>query len=157
MTIFRSQTDEQLAARWDDAPFITDFGRTNMPIGPREYAPRVECIPSRDRDPFVRTYNGAFARHVSAEYAAQTPRRYTNGFNEIVVTRYSPRPEFARPPVNPILVDFREHLGVATLWLEWLDGGFVLEPDGNLDALAESTPAEIEHARKVLTRLVAGS
>jgi hypothetical protein len=46
-----------------------------------------------DKEPYIRTYNGTAPRRIAAECAAQTEARYENGFGEIVVTRFAPRPE----------------------------------------------------------------
>lgn len=127
--MMRSQTDEQLAAKWDPKPWRnvdtgerSDNGNPDGRIGTRyTFDPRPECIPSRiwdDTDP--------------------------DGF-----VRY--RPEAVRPPVNPILVAFRlfvaRHTGMRLPGAaeDWLAFGDPAE-DG-------ATPEQLDHARKVLTRL----
>lgn len=67
-------------------------------------------------------------------------------------------PEFARPPVNPILVALREWEIEPWCALQTLNGySFTYDHiDDWCDAWEPTTtPAEIEHARKVLTRLAA--
>lgn len=70
---------------------------------------------------------------------------------------HDPRPEFDHAQhnePNPIILDFRDMVGIAQLWLEAIEG-----PEG--DAFLAGTPKEfgridadhITHARKVLTRL----
>lgn len=132
--MFRSQTDEQLAARWDDEPWVNSAGgqRANEQINEwYEFAPRIECIPSRDPKPY-----GCDEGHGEC-HRSRIPNP---GFS------WAPRPEFARPPVNGILVAFR-HPRAATIWqfLAGLNQPEIWWP--------EMTPVEIVHARKVLERL----
>jgi len=158
MTQFRSQTDEQLAARWDTEPWrdLSTGNRAAKPpspilaiVGKWEFAPRVECIPSRDPEPFVRTYNGTEPKRVTPEYASQTKRRYENSFGEIVVTQWHPRPEYARPPVNRVLTKARG----------WMKDGITTSYGSALwkvnNGGASGTVDEYNHARKVLERLAA--
>lgn len=159
--MFRSQTDEQLAAKCDPMPTVrhSDGKRGGWDMMPNllpgehgafgqleklEFRPRVECIPSRDPEPYLRTYNGGSPKRITAEYAAQTEARYKNNFGEIVWTQWAPRPEFARPPVNRVLTEVRVDRGSLAAELALLD---------NPDYTRNFTPAEINHARKALTRL----
>lgn len=139
----RSQTDEQLAARWDDAPWelpeTKGRARTRRAAA-YEFAPRIECIPSRDPLPYV---DPATGNQLDAG-AAQTERYYGR------VMEWAPRPEFARPPVNLVLVHFRAQLS-PVIPLRLHVRGFL---NGITRLVSEGfSIAEIEHARKVLMRL----
>lgn len=142
--MFRSQTDEQLAARWDQEPWRnvdtgerSDNGNPDGRIGTRyTFDPRPECIPQR-------------------------PQRHSDDSDfESDLTepewREAGLPLIARPPVNPILVNLRADLGfdstVSELANEYLD-----EAEGRFDNRWEDdfTPEQIDHAHKVLTRLAA--
>lgn len=121
--MFRSQTDEQLAARHDPAPFERNGIRSDTAehaYGEWKHAPRVECIPSRNNDPFPRQSH----------------------------TYPDPDPAWnvARPPVNRVLVAFRE---VGHSALEYLNGMSVQTYVG----APQTTSDEIDHARRVLTKL----
>lgn len=137
--MFRSQTDEQLAARWDSSPWDLMGARFRGGIPELGYvfAPRVECIPSRDPRPFRDTITWT-------RYAAQ------NGAVWPFNWAFAPRPEFARPPVNMFLSSLRRVLSdgaitpqkVVEMYLETLDDH-------------PATRDDVKHARKVLTRLAA--
>lgn len=47
--------------------------------------------------PWVRTYNGTNPKRIADDLANSKPKRFENGFGEIVVTVYAPRPEFGTP------------------------------------------------------------
>jgi hypothetical protein len=133
--MMRSQTDEQLAARWDKEPYVSNGRRFathdealtdawhngNHGI---YFDPRPECIPSRWRTEVTSDGYGP------------------NGY---------PRVRIPRPPVNPILVEYREDSypelhRYPAVWLADL-----IEQRGP----RAFTPEQIDHARKVLTRLAA--
>jgi len=162
--MFRSQTDEQLAARHDPEPWIAgDNGWSDrfaieadaLEVDSRHpaaiFEPRVECIPSRDPLPYT---------------GWNTNRRTKRPEQHDRPNNWAPRPEFARPPVNRILEAYRAYLDAhridtyAEYWLFGIAsfdtfGGFRewSNEDHNFHALATATHAEIEHARKVLARL----
>lgn len=158
--MFRSQTDAQLAAKHDLEPYVTangtrlsaeNYDRLPQPGGAATYTlhPRVECIPSRDYEPWLNPRNGDRA-HIRRD-----------GWT------WAPRPEYARPPVNRILAAFREYRAIA-VWdrtsdtaMDWRDYD---KAAPRLEAKSfrlywgvrkNATPAEVDHARKVFTRLAA--
>lgn len=133
--MFRSQTDEQLAAKHDPAPYDKNGIRSwtnEHAYGEWVFSPRVECIPSRDPFPYQGP-TGSY--HANPGWLGE--ERLT----------FAPRPEFARPPVNRILkafrTDNRERYTLSERAQLWLD----------TTTIGDFTPAEIDHARKVLTRL----
>lgn len=96
-----------------------------------------EPIPSRDPLPYVHGFKGFGHRH---------SRLVPNG-------ELAPRPEFARPVVNPILAAFRNwladefHVTVAEAAFLWL-------PLISLDwPNPLATPVQVSDARRVLERL----
>jgi hypothetical protein len=144
----RSQTDEMLAARWDPEPFVDRDGNHTRFVSERRegeddfvsnvLAPRPEYIPSRyiteidilrmdiGDNPHPDDY--VMEREDLAEYEA-----------------------WKRPPVNPILVEYREDSypelhRYPAVWLADL-----IEQRGP----RAFTPEQVDHARKVLTRLAA--
>lgn len=160
----RSTSDADLAARHDKEPY-TCVGRLYLrsatgeewPEDYRIFAPRVECIPSRDPYPYVEVAPGignTGRRYVSREQASS------------INMTFRPRPAYARPEPNPILVAFRATLDHPFKWMRhpsnWL-GALDDEvlPDGTEHCWhhrqiieSEATPAQIDDARKVLTRFV---
>lgn len=147
MTAQRSMTDEQLAARWDKHPWIDS--RNTRWANPKPdclFAPRPECIPSRDRWPYE-TNLGTHGDLATAQRLG-------------IEVRFNPRPEFARPPVNPILSAFRDEQRMYSVmgdedgqlhdYIFLLDGGWDVADIGGLPS---ATPVQVEFARKVLTRL----
>jgi len=155
--MFRSQTDEQLAARHDPKPYITQAGQ-RMTAETRDRFPeplgtnfvtldsRVEYIPSRDPLPYVSKFSGA-RFSVSIRPFAEATRDQ----------EWAPRPEFARPPVNPVLTFFREEADrygdpAHGDYMHWLEPLFSpgIKLSGRL-----ITPGELLHARRVLTLLQA--
>lgn len=150
MSNFRSQTDEQLATQWDPFPYVTATGARctkelmeNAMYPPSAtLSPRVEFIPSRDPEPWLH-YCGQFGCTGHRESFERT------GMD----AEWSPHPEFARPPVNRVLVTFRLNrrktppVTVQRQASAWL---------ASLSSMAVAfTPAEIDHAHKVLEHLVA--
>lgn len=127
--MFRSLTDEQLVYRHTGGlAYEWPSGVLSMfPTGDGiSLRLRVECIPSRDPLPYKCTDG---TRH--ANYCAL-------GFP----VRFVPRPEFARPPVNRVLVEYRK-------------GEYNHDTDAWIWEGTDVTPAEISHARKVLAKLAA--
>jgi hypothetical protein len=150
--MIRSTTDEMLAARFDPEPYVDATGRRYA--HPSEFAvgtldPRPEFIPSRDPEPWVDPDFYGSPYRIARVFSGTTPG----------VWRWSPRPEYARPEPNPILVDFRANetrqatgtAKLARLWLSVLSDGRDWERHTGNRA---TSPTQIEHARKVLTRLV---
>ena len=152
----RSTTDEMLAARFDPEPWVDSDGSRSAYIGgetPGVYLPRPGYIPTRDPHPWATVdFDGSVYRlpEVPDEYA--------------YLWHWSPRPEYARPEPNPILVALREYVTEATMeafmWAaeHWL---WIIQDDpasyteaGDMFRGANATPAQIEDARKVLTRIV---
>jgi hypothetical protein len=151
---FRSQTDEQLAAKWDPYPWLDKQTKSRYSYPgarissnkPWTFAPRVECIPSRDPLPYVDNELPSLRLPVG----------------NLGMSHFDPRPEYARPPVNRVLVEVRGALAnppterklyrssVIALYLRWLS-----QVDYDNAADDPATSDEIEHARKVLTRLAA--
>lgn len=160
---FRSTTDEMLAARFDPEPWLNRAGEHDS-LQPGEkrpngwvYLPRVECIPSRD--PFA----WEVVRKDGSAYRVTAPLgSYMRHWNTAEV-RFAPRPEYARPEPNPILVAARnDRMGkayrtsaVAQWWLDAIGQHRQGVPFSILtdQILNRATPAQIDHARKVLTRL----
>lgn len=155
MTQFRSQTDMQLAARHDAAPWVDQYG-TRWETGRTDplssLKPRVECIPSRDPLPWQVLGDGW---QESIAHPSENESRY--------LPIFEPRPEYARPPVNQLLTAARAAFkegATAVDVLEDLDGYQIGYPGAtHLDDYFD-TPAreslrlvEIDHARKVLARL----
>lgn len=159
---FRSTTDEMLAARFDPESWVTEDGKrqatSEVPyrLGGRtyaDYAPRPEFIPSRDPEPWVDPDFYGSPYRIARVFSGTTPG----------VWRWSPRPEYARPEPNPILVAIRRAYSggvngatAASSVAEWVSGEMV---DGDPESLifypeVKCDPAYIEHARKVLARLV---
>lgn len=147
--MFLSLTDEQRAAKWDDEPWYDSFTGERLADGevPPDavgfvFSPRVECVPGRDPKPYLIASGPSVGGEVGQ-------RRRTGGENRI----WLPRPEFARPPVNRVLVDFRARRAAtpkatvqrqAVAWLDSLNSMYA----------ARLYPSDqIEHARKVLNRL----
>lgn len=128
MTQMRSQTDEQLAARWDLRPYRYPEKLDGREIRPAErvpglvFDPRPECIPS-----------------ITFQQGSRGD---------------SPIRTLKRPPVNPILTELRTVLpefetlddAAYAMYQSWCE-----EPT----AREYATPEQIDHARKVLTRLAA--
>lgn len=144
MTIFRSTTDEMLAARFDPEPWVDPDGTRHVTGGwSSAYAPRPEFIPSRDPEPYIST------RGTRTSMALEGDKFW----------RWSPRPEYARSEPNPILADFRNSVkgDAASLARNWLG---LMEEDPDMSEyvvwapIRNPLPEHIEHARKVLTRLV---
>ncbi len=166
MTI-RSTTDEMLAARHDGEPYvILDGGGgeylrcadhedairalNESPAGyTMEHRPRVECIPSRDPLPWVSILTGE-------RYSTPAIGRF----------RFDPWTAYARPEPNPILVAFRATLDHPFKWMRhpanWLGAlDDEVQPDGTEHCWhhrqiieSEATPADIEDAYRVLTKIV---
>lgn len=134
--MFRSQTDEQLAAKHDPKPTFRQGSRMDSPL---RYAPRIDTVPSKDPLPWITKQGNHTDRY-----------RFSENVNNVL--EFDPRPEFARPPVNRMLFDFRwmhvnqnHNTTVSRRAVAWLDSftGFT----------KSYTPEELAHARKVLTRL----
>lgn len=139
----RSTTDETLAARFDPYPWRVEvIDRTDMDL-------RAARDGERLSDPAWTAFWDA-----STERLVFDPR-----------PEYA-RPEYARPEPNPILVAFRQEtdrtVAQASYWADsltryrgdepWSAGDYMDALEDVLDA--GCTPAQIEDARKVLTRLV---
>ena len=130
--IFKSKT-----VNLDPEPWVTPYGRTSSePVNGGDYQPRPEFEPTRDPAPWT---TDALGNSRAAE----------GGWGK----RWSPRREQFDTPVNRIMVEFREGwshdptYGAAN-WLISLD-----DPTWDVRSVFDATPAEIDHARRVLTRL----
>lgn len=140
MTQMRSQTDEQLAAKWDPEPWLHASGKRAadeltgrlMLWGDWTHAPRPECIPS-----------------ITFQQGSRGD---------------SPIRTLKRPPVNPILVMVRAYRAERLTMKNPKAWGHVerkveqyLAAIDRRDPLilASYNPEQIDHARKVLTRLAA--
>lgn len=140
--MFRSLTDAQLAERHDPKPWLEIYSGHALrfskddggKFSPRKFAPRVETIPSRDPLPYVKSGNRT---RFGPRWFAHDP--YNLAFR--------PRPEFARPPVNPILSAMRAEGWSAQETLNSLDRGDWDHSLVTFDVFAD--------ARKVLERLAA--
>lgn len=110
----------------------------HLPIPGWTKNPRPEFEPTRDPEPW-RSKNHVI-RYTQAQHDSML-------YSEVL--RWAPRREQFDTPVNPILVAFRADDSFAQTWLDDLDLG-------SGDAFwCLPTPTEIDHARKVLTRLAA--
>lgn len=151
--MFRSLTDEQLAAKHDKRAWrgANGWRFLGMPEAdepgvkwPVVFAPRVECIPSRDPRPWHgMTGHGHWYRSA----------------HRVQGQTFDPRPEYARPPVNRVLAQLRENAVLNETPVEDVDIWSALEDTAgdpeSAAAYCGVTVAEIDHARKVLTRLAA--
>ncbi|UXO93891.1 hypothetical protein Pan2_72 [Pseudanabaena phage Pan2] len=105
-----------------------------------EWAPRPEFEPTRDEYPWLNPTTNY--RHRSAWLAGEN------------VAVWAPRREQFDTPVNRVLVEFRQGwahdptYGAAN-WLESLD-----DPAWPVESVRNAAPDEIDHARKVLLRLI---
>jgi len=93
----------------------------------------------------------------ASENCRDNGSRFTT--NNGVGNVWAPRPEFARPPVNGVLAAFRDW-GVKTGDPAWALRCFHdavttddFAPEAHREVIREAEAAEIDHARKVLTRL----
>lgn len=146
--MIRSTTDEMLAARFDPEPWLREDGLRFAYRWQGEgvhFDPRPEFIPSRDPEPYrCGAKSGYELRHQPSDISVCPD------------PIFAPRPEFARPGPNPILVDIRKYraerqgMNNPKGWgriLRAFEGAASDNPWG-------ATPAQIEDARKVLTRFV---
>ena len=118
--MMRSQTDAMLAARHDPKPYEFEGNRAKHAD---VFYPNVPTFTPRvEMIPVV------------APVAVYADGRKLVTFH-------------ARPPVNPILVEFRQALD----WSGWVS----TEAAGFWEWEDEYAPEQIDHARKVLTRLAA--
>ncbi len=159
----RSTSDRDLAARHDSEPYenvctgerhsVAEHQlllRTEKPSSMHayEFAPRVECIPSRDPKPYGRM----------VPHASRLTQRYTEAGPGLV---YDPRPEYARVEQNPILAYLREAMGrypglvLAAVAEEQL---YSIREARMFGAQAtygfDATPDDIEGAHAVLKRIM---
>lgn len=147
--MIRSTTDAMLAERHDKNPQRVTLGTDAVP----HVIHRVECIPSRDPQPWLDPFTKGDA--VEARWAVEDMNPKYSYLYE-----WAPRLEFARPEPNPILVAFREDevdpCTFAESWIEAIDspGHCIPEVRDRIDDAA-ATPEQIADARKVLTRLAA--
>ena len=132
MTAFRSQTDEMLAARFDPEPHVSqiDGSRYAAVNGPMVtvFDPRPEFIPARSTE--TRPY---WVEPHAWAWMGDADREALVG----------------RPEPNPILVAFRE---------EGDDGWESVYPYVVMDLDEppfDATPEQIDHARRVLSKLAA--
>lgn len=131
-----------LAARFDPEPWVDPDGTRHATGGwSSTYAPSPDFIPTRDPEPWVSWGVRYAARQNAGCY-------------------FDPRPEYARSELNPILAEFRRanearivkaYPTSAHLAVVWADG----LGRGSTILTNNATPAQIEDARKVLTRLAA--
>lgn len=146
MTIFKSKqvnTDPHPYMEADGSRFLTP--EAYYTGNPRKFDPRPEFNVTRDKRPWDASRSRPSSFGQIREWRRFASRAEGEGWGQIV--EFDPRPECDHP-VNRILVAFREdvkQLGESLLaTAEWylLD----LPQSGN-------TPDEIDHARRVLTRL----
>lgn len=132
MTIFKSRQ-----VNLDPEPWVAEFG-TDRYILPDDtskatvYDPRPEFEPTRDPWPYTHTGGSrhAFPGTLDGERLVWAPRR-----------------EQFDTPVNRVLGEFRECDGDPVAWLLWLDQTPISQMG------VDPTPEEVDHARRVLTRL----
>ena len=153
MSAFRSQTDEQLSARHDPEPYSAHDGSraahahgfpTAILTFGVKFDPRPEYIPSRDSAPWA------------GESEEGAPMRYED--ERVGDSIWSPRPEFARPPVNRILTAFRESVeywGMNEAIRRYLGTFDAIEAGRLFGGPNSGDPSQRAHARKVLARLAA--
>jgi hypothetical protein len=153
--VIRSMSDEQMLAKYgyDKEPWVDSNGvrYVEAPFGHDtgewfELQPRPECIPSRDPLPWQ------IIAPDLIPYRTDDPSDVPASF----IITWKPRPEFARPPVNPILAAFRDSTG-------WPDFGakldairYALRKPGKMlwgRQWTEATTQQIADARRVLERL----
>lgn len=146
--MMRSMTDTQLQAKYgyDEEPYVVDGMRSSTlktvdmgrayPVRSGWYNPRPECIPSRDVPGMidaVRCDDGTWDQ----------VELYEGAFEDAGDT--------SRPPVNPILSAYREYVDAFAD-----DDRFEARAraeECTVNGSAIGTTKEVEHARKVLTRL----
>lgn len=129
MTIFKSRQ-----VNLDPLPYVDAVGvRTNHPQGPadKRYEPRPEFEPTRDPYPMQGKDGGRY-RYVPGRSGSWAPRR----------AQYD-------TPINRVLARFR-HASEPEFILRYLPAYLI-----GLEQWA--TPEEIEHARRVLSRLKEGT
>lgn len=153
MTIFKSRQVnldpkpyELLGVRYESENGVNAHAASQ----PRRFDPRPEFEPTRDPEPWIEAIPLMYGGHDLTRYPRRGDSRYE--------WRWAPRREQFDTPVNPILAEFRagwpedrldddDTLGDYA-W-RWFDS--ISQPE----ARDYYTPEQIEHARKVLTRLAA--
>lgn len=144
MTIFKSRQVNLDPEPWVDAETgkRLDVGDTLTAIlEDRETidSPRPEFEPTRDSEPWVNTFGNR----------VRSPGRTDDG--EFI---WAPRREQFDTPVNRVLVDFRAQWDTCVTARERRDVAFAWKRDtGTGWNPLGATPDEIDHARRVLTRL----
>lgn len=149
--MMRSMSDEQMLAKYgyDKEPWVSwsfksgdEFRLSEEPTNrPSRFAPRPQCIPSRDHMPWVFNYSGNRYSHIDPLLDKDWS--------------FSPRAEFARPEVNPILTELRNLLVRFPDYPFALHVANVIEDMETIDGLHYATPDQVESALKVLTPLAA--
>lgn len=133
----------------DPEPWVCEFGCNHVTDpGDGRYQPRPEFEPTRDPQPWrCGAIIGATREEVAAEFWPGAP------------VEYAPDRERFDTPVNPILVEVRlnsltpEYDG----WTPAVAASYYLEevlPDEEHNRLRGWTPEHVDHARRVLTRLI---
>ena len=151
MTIFKSKQVNTDPAPWRDGMTGRRFASIAQAdaeihdISELEFDPRPEFNVTRDKRPWDASRSRPSSLGQIREWRRFASRAEGEGWGQIV--EFDPRPEYDHP-VNRILVAFRED---------------VKQPGESLLATAEwylldlpqsrNTPDEIDHARRVLTRL----
>lgn len=138
MTIFKSRQ-----VNTDPQPFVNEGGvrwsvRVNQHL---RFDPRPEFDVTRDPRPWEGVSVGRSRRYEHND--DNDPRIY-----------WMPRRDHYDTPVNPILVEFREALMPYTRTRLWWHAEQELDRV-NRGMWPEATLAQIDHARRVLTRLAA--
>jgi len=168
----RSTTDEELAARHDKMPYVTEFGdRSSLPrevirgfVRANYLSPRVECIPSRDSRPWtlVDEWAGFILERHASEEAVELAIGRTPDYMLVdpersrLTARFDPRPEFARPETNTVLGELRRApIDDRVYWVKhYLDalGADVSAPELVREVVRRASTEDREDARLILSR-----
>lgn len=128
------------------------------------FASKTPSDHNQDPEPYVVTYNGENARRVTAAYASMLDTPFENNYDERVEMSSHPRPEFdlaQHNEPNPVLTAFRQIDAGRGEYADWVRD-FDERPEfwtrghnGTPSRFPQYTPAQVAHARRVLSRLAA--